>query len=209
MKPLALMKNVLAVFAPLSLVLTGCTVPQAEEDFTPQLDESYTAEASLAYGDGQTALVQITRYTDGLWEAAFTEPPTLAGVVLSFDGNACSASYKGLAFTVPKTALPAKNMLAALTESLDAAAAAESLACTQQEDGTWSTDGQCAAGSYTLIFSDAGTPAVFEVPSQPLTVTFSGYTVCEEPAAGTDTSTETTAVSETAVISETQTEGTS
>lgn len=209
MKPLVLMKNALAFFVPACLLLTGCTVPQAETDFSPHFDESYAADAVLNYGDGQTAEVQITRYADGLWETAFSEPQTLAGVVLTFDGNACSASYKGLAFTVPKTALPAKNMLTALTETLDAAAAAESLPCTQQEDGTWCTEGTCAAGSYTLTFSETGTPAIFEIPAQPLTVTLSGYTVCAESA---ETTAQTAAVTETAdttAAAETTSEGTS
>ena len=211
MKPLVLMKNALVFFAPACILLTGCTAPKTEAEFAPHFDDSYTADAVLTYNDGQTAQVTLTRYTDGLWETAFAEPQTLAGVVLTFDGNACSASYKGLAFTVPKAALPAKNMLTALTETLDAAAAAESLPCTRQEDGTWCTTGECAAGSYTLTFSETGAPAVFEIPSQPLTVTLSGYSVCADPPAETSASTVTeTDTTETAAeTTAEQTEGTS
>lgn len=212
MKPLVLMKNALVFFAPACILMTGCNAPQGDAAFSPHFDEAYTTEAALTYGDGQSAQVTITRCADGLWETAFSEPQTLAGVILTFDGNACSASYKGLAFTVPKTALPAKNMLAALTETLDAAAAAESLPCTQQEDGTWSTSGECGAGSYTLTFSDAGIPAVFEIPAQPLTVTFSGYTVYAGTTAETSVSAEETTAATENVTDEspnTKTEGTS
>lgn len=174
MKRLIFMRN--ALFVCLSgVLLAGCTAPQEASDFTPVLDESFEAQADMEYGEGQTAQIHITRCSADFWEAAFTEPATLSGVVLTFDGEIVTASYKGLEFTVPKSALPAKNMLTMATEALDAAAGAEQLPCTEQEDGTWCYAADCAGGSFTLTFTDSGEPLVFDLPAQPLKITFSGY----------------------------------
>lgn len=188
-------RNALIFFVPACILLTGCAGAEQSGDFTPKLDSSYTAQAEMEYGDGQTASLALTRCTDSLWEAAFSEPASLAGVVLTFDGDAVSASYKGLSFTVPKSALGAKNMLLYVTETLDSTAAADRLACAQQEDGSWRSSGECAGGAYTLTFADTGEPLIFDLPSQPLRLTFTSYTVNAESA--TDVTTTAAAVTGT------------
>ena len=176
MKPLYFLRNALLFCIPACCLLNGCA-GGAETSFTPKQNASFTAEAELEYGSGQTASLTVTRYEKAQWEAAFTAPPSLEGVVLQFEGNAVSASYKGLAFSVPRSALPAKNMLVIAAEALDQAAETAPLTCTEQSDGTWSYAGESDAGSYTLTFSADGTPAVLEMPAQPFTIRFSGYSV--------------------------------
>ena len=185
MKPNVFLKNALAVFLPAGLLLTGCSGAGQTSDFAPKLDAAYSVSAALSYGDKDTAELVLTRTDAQKWEAAFSDPPALSGVLLSFDGNAVSASYKGLAFTVPKTALPAKNMLALTTEILDAVSEQKELACSKLEDGTWQNAGECSGGSYTVTFSDDGTPTELEIPSQPLRIVFSGYSACGSAPAGT------------------------
>lgn len=201
MRRLMHLRNALIFCVPAAIFLQGCEAPQGDSQVQPLPAESYEADCTLEYGEGQSAALHLTRYGESLWDAAFTDPPALAGVILTFDGNAVSASYKGLAFTVPKTALPAKNMLTIVTETLDAAHAAESLPCSPQEDGSQICRGESAGGSYTLTFDPSGQPLLFEVPSQPLKITFSGFTVLQETAESTVTetsanTTETTTVTE-------------
>ena len=181
MKPNAFLKNALSVFLPACMLLTGCTAPTQETAFHPKLDSAYAIQAEMEYGEQEHAVLTLTRSGSGQWDAEFSEPNALAGVLLTFDGNAVSASYKGLAFTVPKTALPAKNMLTLTTGILDSFDGLEQLPCTQQEDGTWCSSGECEGGSYTIIFADSGEPAAMELPNQPLKLTFSGYTVSSVP----------------------------
>ena len=209
MRHLMHLRNALLFCVPAAILMQGCQAPQGDAQVQPLPAETYEADCTLEYGEGQSAALHLTRCGDSLWDAAFTEPPALAGIILTFDGNAVSASYKGLAFTVPKTALPAKNMLTLLTEALDAAHAAESLPCSPQDDGSQLCQGECAGGSYTLTFDPDGQPLQFEVPSQPLKITFSGFTVLQESGttepAGTDITTAETAAdtSETAAVTET------
>ena len=174
MKPLYFLRNALLFCIPACCLMSGCT-GGTQTPFTPKQDNAFTAEAELEYGSGQTASLTVTRYDKAQWEAAFTAPPSLEGVVLEFDGNAVSASYKGLAFSVPRSALPAKNMLVLAADALDRAAETAPLTCTEQSDGTWSYAGESDAGSYTLTFSADGTPAVLEMTAQPFTIRFSGY----------------------------------
>ena len=212
MKRLIFLRNALLFCMP-AMLLAGCTAAQDPSGFAPKSDESYSVDAAMEYGDRQTAVMHLTRFGSDVWEAEFTEPPTLSGVILAFDGDSVTANYKGLEFTVPKSALPAKNMLCLMTDALDQTAASEQLICTEQEDGTWSYAAECAGGSFTLTFSESGEPLIFEIPSQPLKVTFTGYTVSEEPVETAPPAvTEPVAITESAAESTaviTENEGTS
>lgn len=207
MKRLIFMRNTLFLCLA-GAMLGGCTAPQSASEFAPSMDESFEVQADMEYGDGQTAQLHITRCSTAFWEAAFAEPSTLAGVVLTFDGTVVTASYKGLEFTVPKSALPAKNMLVMVTDALDAAASVEQLPCVEQEDGTWCYAADCDGGAFTLTFTESGEPLVFDLPAQPLKITFSGYnciTAAETAPAETALTTEaetTSAPAETTEITE-------
>ena len=201
MKRWMILRHALLVCLP-AMLLAGCEGAPAETDFSPMLDASFSAKAAMEYGDGQTASLQITRCANDLWEAVFDEPSTLAGVTLVFDGSNVTASYKGLEFTVPKSALPAKNMLTLVTEAVDTAANAAQLPCTEQPDGTFCYAADCEGGAFTLSFAESGEPLVFDLPAQPLKLTFSEYTCLTTvestaPAAETtETAAETTNTTE-------------
>ena len=208
MKPTVFMRNALAVFASAGLLLTGCTASKQESAFSPQLHASYTLQTEMTFGEGGTASLTLTRTQPEQWEAAFSDPPALAGVVLSFDGNAVGASYKGLAFSVPKSALPAKNMLSLTTEILDAIGALDEIPCAEQDDGTWVGSGECTGGSYTVTFSGSGEPVSLEIPSQPLRIQFTGYSVGSDVQTSSQT-TDSAVTDTTATSAETTKEGTS
>ncbi len=202
MKPIVFMKNVLLYAMPLSmLLLSGCGSAAAETPFSPKLDDAYSVQAEMTYQDDNEAKLLLTRYGDENWDAAFSEPSALAGVILSFEGDAVSASYKGLSFTIPKTALPAKSMLVLLIDVLDAIAEEESIPCTKNDDGTWTVSGETEGGNYTLTFQQDGTLASFSIPNQPLDIQFSDYhpnSTGESAVTGTAESSETSATESTA-----------
>lgn len=192
-KPFWGIRNVLFALS-LPVCLAGCSGAKAETPFQPVIDPAYTVQAQMEYAEGQKASLSMTRCADGVWDMTFSEPPALAGVVLTFDGNAVSASYKGLSFTVPKSAVGAKTMLLYVTDVLDSMAQTEQTVCTQKDDGTWQAGGDCDGGSYTVSFAPDGTLAGFAMPSQPLTVTFSGY-ICGTADLPEQTAAETTTAS--------------
>ena len=186
---------------PACILLCSCDVrAEPGDSISPKLSGAYEVTAAMDYSDGKSAQFALTRYGAGSWEALFDAPETLSGVMLRLDGNAVTANYKGLAFTVPKSALPAKAMLCLMTDVLDGLDTADPLPCSVQEDGSYALSGDAEGGSYTVTFSDAGELLCFEMPAQPLKVSFSDFAPINVPAettSQTDTTTETTA--ETAV----------
>ena len=176
MRPLGFRRRVLLFALPVLLLTAGCTAsPPRETVVQPQISGAYTVGASLVFGDAQTAEMTLTRCGKGSWDAEFSEPASLSGVVLSLEGNAVSANYKGLAFTVPKSAMPAKAMLCILTDVLDSLDTPDGISCAKLEDGRLVCTGDAEAGSYTVSFTEAGILSGFEMPSQPLRAEFRDY----------------------------------
>lgn len=205
MKSFAILKNVLFVCSTTPLLLCGCNKKQTDTSFSPQLDECFTVTAEMTYGDRESeAELQLTRNDTGIWEAEFQAPSSLAGVVLNFEDNAVSASYKGLSFTVPKSALPAKTMLLITTDVLDSLSSMDTLPCEKTDDDTWKISGECESGSYTVTFTESGQLCTFEMPNQPLLLTFSDFTVSAPMQ--TDTTGETSCTTETTISSTEPTE---
>ena len=137
MRPLVLMKNVLFCALPMgALLLCACDKGGTQTAFTPKLDEAFSVMAEMDYGEDSNAKLLLTRYGEEHWDAAFEEPASLAGVVLTIEDEAVSANYKGLSFTVPKSALPAKAMLLLLTDVLKELSDEESLPAVANEDNT-------------------------------------------------------------------------
>ena len=199
MKPLVFLRCSLIFSMAAGCLLTGCTAPGSEEEFRPKLDAAYSVHAAMQYGDQQSAEMKLVRSGAGDWDAEFSAPETLSGVLLSFDGSAVTASYKGLAFTIPKNALPAKAMLCIVTDVLDAVQAQDALNCTAESDGSRTCSGDAEGGTYTLKFAPDGTLTAFEMPGQPLKVTFTEY------AAGSPVPESTSAAAETTVTSDADT----
>ena len=69
----------------------------------------------------------MKRFGDGVWDIEFESPNTLSGVKLEFNGGNIKASYKGLDFSVPQSALPVKAMMLNLMEAVDTNARLEEL----------------------------------------------------------------------------------
>lgn len=180
MKPCAFLRNILIFCMPSVLLCTACNAQQSKEPFSSSLAPAYSIQADMTYGERDShALCKLSRQNSGIWEAEFTEPSSLSGVILTFEENAVSANYKGLAFTVPKSALPAKSMLMLMTDVFDALGEMESLPCKEADNNQWKLEGESEGGSYTVMFDENGVPMQFSVPSQPLSITFSEYTVQE------------------------------
>lgn len=197
MNPFVLMKNVLLCAMPLSvLMLCGCEKSGTEAAFTPKLDEAFSVRAEMTYQDDKTAELLLTRYGEAHWDAAFEQPESLAGVILTLEDAAVSASYKGLSFTVPKSALSAKAMLVLLTDVLEELSNEDTLPAVVNEDNTWTVSGETDAGSYTVTFLTDGTIATFTMPSQPLEITFTEYEASNAPTE-TDSTSETSSTETT------------
>lgn len=155
--------------------LASCSLPVKTPGSKGKRDNSlnsqFTADMTVCL-EKLVAEGTISRFGDGLWDAEFQSPGTLSGVKLSFaDGNV-TASYKGLSFSVPRSAIPVKAMLLNLMDAVDSAARESQLTGTEK-DGVFEITGELDGGGYTLSVDESGNICGFEMPNNLLKITFS------------------------------------
>ena len=135
------------------------------------LNSSFSSSVSVAL-DEMNAEGTVKRFGNGMWEVEFSSPNTLSGVMLSFSEGNVTASYKGLNFSVPQSALPVKAMMLNLITAADDLAENEELSGSEK-DGMIEISGSLDGGEYTLTVDKNGNIASFSMPGSKLKMTFS------------------------------------
>ena len=106
--------------------LTSCSSPMGGGTVREnKLNCAFTSPVTMSL-DKLNAEGTVTRLGDGEWTAEFDSPNTLSGVKLTFSSGSVTADYKGLTFSVPKSALPVKAMLGNLIGNAVKASAPDS-----------------------------------------------------------------------------------
>lgn len=158
-----------------AVCLCACSVAGKGSSSKPNgLGSRFQADVSIEL-DELSSEGTIKRFGDGMWEVEFSSPNTLSGVMLSFSEGNVTASYKGLKFSVPQSALPVKAMMLNLISAVDDLAKNEELTGSE-EDGMLKIDGSLDGGEYTLIVDKDGNIALFEMPNNKLKIVFSNIT---------------------------------
>ena len=202
---------------PASAILTGCiSTPATEISSVPDcLAGSFSSEIHIISGENEFN-ADITK-SDKIWNAEFSQPSTLSGVEIVFEDGMVSASYKGLAFSIPKDALPVQSALQNLilvSDNLEALNCETSddedsntsdIKCTVEKD-LCSIKGTIDNGEFELITDKQGIPLTFTMENFNLTIEFSNFSkntsdTVENKNKSTDISDEIT----TENISETET----
>lgn len=169
-----LFSSVFLVF--MAFVLTACAVPARNTaERKNGLNCAFSADVSIEL-DKLNATGKIRRSGEGEWDIEFLSPDTLGGVVLAFSSGTVTASYKGLSFSVPRTALPVKAMMLNLIDAVDSSARMEQLSG-EEKDGMLQLKGSLEGGDYTLTVDSEGRLSAFEMPNNLLKMTFSELTV--------------------------------
>lgn len=143
----------------------------------------------------------MKRFGDGMWDVEFSSPNTLSGVKLVFDSGNVSASYKGLDFSVPQSALPVKAMMLNLIEAVDTNARLDELKGTEN-DNVLEVSGSLEGGDYIISVGKDGKIISFNMENNKLKIVFSDM---KEISSAPEQET-TTAVSETSTETETTVE---
>lgn len=167
--------------------LASCSLPVKTPGSKGKRDNSlnsqFTAQMTVCL-EKLVAEGTVSRFGDGLWEAEFESPGTLSGVKLSFaDGNV-TASYKGLSFSVPRSAIPVKAMLVNLMDAVDSAAREAQLTGTEK-DGIFEITDELEGGGYTLSVDSDGNICSFEMPNNLLKMTFTEVKASAAPKTDT------------------------
>lgn len=183
------------------LCLVSCSVPlKSTTSRKNGLDCAFQANISMTLDRLQAEGV-IKRFGTGAWEVEFTSPNTLSGVKLEFSEGTTSASYKGLSFSVPQSAVPARAMMLNLIKAVDDNARLDELKG-EEKDGLLNITGKLEGGEFTLIVDKNGKLSGFEMDNNKLKMIFTDLSEI------TDISPETTSAVEdmTEPVSEPETE---
>jgi len=178
-----------------AVMLTACSVPSVSDTVSDKngLDCPFSSSVEFTL-DRLDAEAQLKRFGDGEWEIEFDSPNTLSGVNLKFSEGNVEASYKGLSFSVPQSALPVKSMMLNLIEAVDTNAKNEKLAG-NEKNGMIDISGSLEGGDYILTVDRNGTISAFEMPNNKLKIVFSEVTAISPIAEETTQNTEIMTVS--------------
>lgn len=161
-----------------AVCLTACAVTKGgSKSCRNRLDEPFSADVSITI-DRLEAEGSMMRYGEGVWEIEFSEPNTLSGVKLEFSEGNVMASYKGLSFSVPQSAVPVKAMMLNFMQAVDDNAGNEELSG-EEKDGNISISGRLDGGDYTLTVDKDGLVSGFEMPNNKLTMKFTEVKTAE------------------------------
>lgn len=122
----------------------------------------------------------------------FSSPNTLAGVLLSYRDDNVEASYKGLSFSVPKSALPLKAIISSLIDVVDTTAELPEISG-EEKDGEILVEGELEQGKYTLKMDKTGVLIGFSMSNLNLEIIFTDF---QENGSGMTETTETTETTE-------------
>ncbi len=198
-----LFSSVIVLF---SLFLTACSSPmKTTEKRQNNLNSAFNSNVTITL-DKLTAEGTIKRLGDNKWEIEFESPNTLSGVNLAFNEGTVDASYKGLSFSVPKSALPVKAMLTNLIEAVDTNARADELKGSENDEGMLEISGSLEGGDYVLTVDSNGYIAAFDMPNNLLEMSFSDLQPVAGAPVSTQESAETTVLQETSEITTTAAE---
>lgn len=205
------MKRLITLFAVMITAvccLASCSVPlKTTSSRKNGLNCAFSSKVSVTL-DKLQAEGTLNRFGDGMWDIEFTSPNSLSGVKLSFGEGNVTASYKGLNFSVPQSALPVKAMMLNLIKAVDDNARLSELKG-EEKDDTLEISGKLDGGEYSMIVDKDGRLVGFNMPGNNLKIVFTEMTVTGEAptvtTSGTETPTVTAPASTSAVSSTTST----
>ena len=171
------MKKIIPIFLSVFLIISMCACSSGGKNvkFSPKLNEPFVVTAKIQYGD-QESDASFRKYSKANWDIEFSSPNTLSGVILSYRDDKVDASYKGLCFSVPKTALPIKSIISTFIDVADSTADLPEIEATEKE-GLMIIEGETQQGKYTLKLDNSGGLSEFSMPNLELKIVFTDFHV--------------------------------
>ena len=171
------MKKIIPIFLSVFLIISMCACSSGGKNvkFSPKLNEPFVVTAKIQYGD-QESDASFRKYSKANWDIEFSSPNTLSGVILSYRDDKVDASYKGLSFSVPKTALPIKSIISTFIDVADSTADLPEIEATEKE-GLMIIEGETQQGKYTLKLDNSGGLSEFSMPNLELKIVFTDFHV--------------------------------
>ncbi len=146
-------------------MLVGCR--KHGDDAAQPVTTGFTCEVSIAYQD-MTLKGQLSRVQDGRLLVSLSEPPSLSGMAISWDGKEMAMELAGLRVPVNAANVPQGALMKSLLTVLTAAPSAGELT-----DEGYVVQGEIDGKAYAIVCApDTGLIRSLSVPDDELTVTF-------------------------------------
>lgn len=151
------------------LCLCGC----GKQTTIDPITDGFTAQAAIEY-KGMDVQGQFSCSTDGRVTMVFSQPKSLDGVTLGWNGSEMQMRLGGMTITVAEDSMPDGGLIRCLTRVLSSVKPKEG-----EVDGTdYVICGEAEGTAYTLVCdAETGLPKSLSVPDEELTATFSQVTV--------------------------------
>lgn len=160
-----------ALFIVFAFCLTACAVPAKGGGASRENNLNCAFESEVSFVLGKLNADGVLAHDEnGAWSVEFSSPNTLSGVKLEFAEGEVNASYKGLSFSVPQSALPVKAMMLNLIQAVADKSTAEKLSG-EEKDGMFLVSGTLEGGDYTISADSEGKLKAFEMPNNKLKIT--------------------------------------
>lgn len=147
-------------------MLFGCG--KSRDDEVTPVTAGFTCEVSIAYRD-MALKGQLSRVQDGRLLVTLSEPPSLSGMAISWDGEEMAMELGGLRVPVNAENVPQGALIKSLLTVLTAAPTAGEIT-----DEGYVVQGEADGKTYAIVCApDTGLIRSLSVPDDGLTVTFS------------------------------------
>ena len=151
------------------LCLCGCGKKAAVDPIT----DGFTAQATIRYKEMDVA-GQFTCSTDGRVAVAFTQPKSLSGVTLEWDGSEMRMRLGSMTVAVAEDRVPDGGLIRCLTQTLSAVQPKNG----EVEGEDYVLHGDAEGVAYTLVCDvTTGLPKSLSIPDEALTAEFTQVTV--------------------------------
>ena len=147
------------------LCLCGCGKETAIQPIT----DGFTARATIQY-KGMDVEGQLSCSADGRVTMVFSQPRTLDGVTLGWNGSEMQMQLGGMTIAVSEDSMPDGGMIRCLTQVLASAEPKKS----KKSGETYVINGEVNDTAFTIVCDAAtGLPKSLSVPDEELEATFS------------------------------------
>ena len=150
------------------LCLCGCGKKTAIQPIT----DGFTAQATIRYKE-MDVKGQFSCSTDGRVTMVFTEPKSLDGVTLGWNGTQMQMQLGGMAIEVAEERMPDGGLIRCLTRVLSHVESQKG----EQDGNDYVIRGEAEGKAYTLVCdAQTGLPKSLSVPDEHLTAEFTQVT---------------------------------
>lgn len=159
----------LAIATAALLCLCGC----GKQTTIDPITDGFTAQAAIQY-KGMDVQGQFSCSTDGRVTMTFSQPKSLDGVTLGWNGNEMQMRLGGMTITVAEDSMSDGGLIRCLTRVLSTVEPKQG----KKDGADYVISGDAEGTAYTLVCDAAtGLPKTLSVPDEELTATFSQVTV--------------------------------